>query len=470
MIEKDQGEVAVIFEIDKSMNITIQDYCLPKRERFSPKQLRNAYLAKSLHATQNDKKAQFTLYNFLHDTYDEEKPSEGVPSDSQYAYQTVEVELDDRPPHLRKPRENGEKVEKPKTIDNFFKSIRMPKTFKKTKSLGTLKRIENIEKTKTVDDTQRSFYSSVSDSLPTLGCNPKEPVHSVYKYKPVAKKVRPIVGELPQHFRIVRKIEGDPLKDMPELSRNPPDFTPTGRYTQERKEVIDNAHAEEFLWPEERKLLHHFMMVQEKAFAWNDEERGKFREDFFPPVEMPVVPHTPWVQKNIPIPPGTYDEVCKVVRTKIEAGVFEPSNSSYRSRWFGVLKKDGKSIRIVQSLEPLNAVTIQHSGLPPATDELAEQFAGYSCGAILDMYVGYDERTLAESSRDLTTFQTPYGALRLTTLPMGWTNSVPIFHDDVTYMLREEIPHVTRPYIDDVPIKGPKTRYELPDGGYGNYP
>ena len=49
---------------------------------------------------------------------------------------------------------------------------------------------------------------------------------------------------------------------------------------------------------------------------------------------------------------------------------------------------------------------------------------------------------------------------------MGWTNSVPIFHDDVTYILRDEIPHVTIPYIDDVPCKGPATRYELPDGGY----
>ena len=49
---------------------------------------------------------------------------------------------------------------------------------------------------------------------------------------------------------------------------------------------------------------------------------------------------------------------------------------------------------------------------------------------------------------------------------MGWTNSVPIFHDDVTYILKEEIPDVTIPYIDDVPIKGPKSRYEKSDGTY----
>jgi hypothetical protein len=62
---------------------------------------------------------------------------------------------------------------------------------------------------------------------------------------------------------------------------------------------------------------------------------------------------------------------------------------------------------------------------------------------MLDLYVGYDERALAESSRDYTTFQSPFGALRLTTLPMGWTNSVPIFHDNITFILQAETPHVT---------------------------
>ena len=108
-------------------------------------------------------------------------------------------------------------------------------------------------------------------------------------------------------------------------------------------------------------------------------------------------------------------------------------------------------MHLVHSLEPLNAVTIQHSGVPPYVDHLAEQFAGRPCGGILDLFVGYDERGLAETSRDLTTFQTPFGALRLVTLPMGWTNSVPIFHDDVTHILQEEIPEYTIPYIDDVP-------------------
>ena len=78
---------------------------------------------------------------------------------------------------------------------------------------------------------------------------------------------------------------------------------------------------------------------------------------------------------------------------------------------------------------------------------------------MMDLYVGYDKCALATSLQDYTTFQTPFGTMRLTTLPMGWTNSVPIFHDDVCYILQPEIPHVTQPYIDNIPVRGPATRY-----------
>jgi len=283
------------------------------------------------------------------------------------------------------------------------------------------------------------------------------------KYKPVAQKIKPVIAELPDKFRIIRNIIGDPLRNLPILPKIPPTFTPTGKYTQERKDLFDKLNPG-FLLPAERDLMHYFMMVHEDGFAWETSERGHFREDFFPPIDIPIVPHKPWVQRNIPIPPGLYKEICRLVKDKIDAGVFEPSNSSYRSRWFVVIKKDGKSLRIVQSLEPLNQVTIAHSGVPPFTEQLAEQFAGRACCSMMDLYVGYDERALAPSSRDLTTFQTPYGAMRLTTLPMGWTNSVPIFHDDVTHILQQEIPHVTQPYIDDVPVRGPATRYIQENG------
>jgi hypothetical protein len=70
------------------------------------------------------------------------------------------------------------------------------------------------------------------------------------------------------------------------------------------------------------------MMIHNDTFAWKTLERGHFREDFFPPIDIPVVPHKPWIQHNILIPPGLYDKLCKLVKQKMDAGVFEPSNSS----------------------------------------------------------------------------------------------------------------------------------------------
>ena len=194
---------------------------------------------------------------------------------------------------------------------------------------------------------------------------------------------------------------------------------------EERKEVIEKAHPGDFLLPEEHTLMHQFMSLQDKGFVWTNQQRGHFREDFFPPVEIPTIPHKPWVQCNIPILPGIYEEVCKVIKRKLDAGVYEPSNSSYRSRWFCVVKKDGKTLRIVHSLKPLNKVTIKHTGVTPFTDQIREHFVGRACRGMLNLYIGYDKHGLSEASRDLTTFQLPFGTLQLLTLPMGWTNSVP---------------------------------------------
>jgi len=51
--------------------------------------------------------------------------------------------------------------------------------------------------------------------------NPDKPTqivdYFVKKYKPVALKVKPVLGTLPERFRITREIVGDLLKNMPRL-------------------------------------------------------------------------------------------------------------------------------------------------------------------------------------------------------------------------------------------------------------
>jgi hypothetical protein len=283
-----------------------------------------------------------------------------------------------------------------------------------------------------------------------------------FVYKKVANKTKPVATTLPEDFRIVRHEHPDPLANLSPLPVRPPEFVPTGRFTQERRDQM--ALGKGFLLPEEIKLAEWIVCTHNTAFAWTDDERGCFDPKYFSPIEIPVISHTPWVLRQGPIPRGILNDVTKIIESKWSSGVYEPSSSSYNSRWFCVFKKDGKSLRLVHSLEPLNAVTIKNAAMPPYTDVVAEDFAGRSIYTTLDLYVSFDQRQLHPASRDMTTFNTPLGAFRLTVLPMGWTNSPAVLQGDITHILRPEIPHWTQPFADDVPIKGPRTRYELPDG------
>jgi hypothetical protein len=256
------------------------------------------------------------------------------------------------------------------------------------------------------------------------------------------------------------------LKPLP---TSPPPFQPGTRYSEERKaaQKIDPA---QFLLPDEIELAHWIIRENESAFAWDESEKGSFSPEWFDPIKIPTVDHVPWVLKNIPLPPGIRDRVIDIIKAKIAAGTYEPSNSSYRSAWFCVLKKDGTSLRLVHDLQPLNRVTIRDAAVPPNMDQMAEDFAGRACYGILDLFVAFDQRSLDSKSRDYTTFQTPLGTFRLTAIPMGYTNAAQIMQGDVSFILRDEIPHATTPYIDDVPIKGPRSRYELPDGSFESIP
>ena len=203
--------------------------------------------------------------------------------------------------------------------------------------------------------------------------------------------------------------------------------------------------------------------MNERSIAFAEEERGTFRQDYFSDYQMPVMEHEPWKEKNIPLPPGYRDEILRLLKEKIDAGVYEPAQSSYRSRWFCVAKKNG-DLRIVHDLQQLNSVSVMDAGVPPILEEFVETFAGRTVYTVLDMYWGFYARIVDPKSRDMTTFQTPLGELRIVSLPMGYTNSPAEFQACMMFILQNEVPEKAGVFIDDIPIKGPTTYYPGPDG------
>jgi hypothetical protein len=211
-----------------------------------------------------------------------------------------------------------------------------------------------------------------------------------FVYKKVANKVRLVATTLPDKFHIVRWFHPDPLGGMMPLPTHPLAFMPTGHYTQERCDAM-KIGSDRFLWSEEVKLVKWLFAHHNQAFAWNNKERERFSEEYFDLIVILHILHIPWVLKQGPIPPGIIDKVVHIMKDKLASGVYEHSNSSYRSRWFCVLKKDGKSLRVVHSLEPLNAIAIRDASVSPMTDTLAESFACHSAYSSFDLYISFDQ-------------------------------------------------------------------------------
>ena len=214
------------------------------------------------------------------------------------------------------------------------------------------------------------------------------------------------------------------------------------------------------------QLVWWMVFNHETAFAWTATECGRLDDQYFPPVKIPTIPHTPWILRNIPIPPLSWDQAIQIIKDQITSGMYEPSATAYQSRWFCVLKQDGKTLRLVHNLQPLNAVTIRDSSVPPFVEHLAKLFGRYAVYGMMDLFAEYDQHPLHMDSRDMTTFNSLLGPHHLTTLSMGHTNVVQIYQADMAFILQDELPHHTMPFIDDLPVRSEMSRYQRPDGSY----
>jgi len=228
----------------------------------------------------------------------------------------------------------------------------------------------------------------------------------------------------------------------------------TRKFTQERiDKILKDMESYNFLWPEERDLFVYTLIKNEAAIAFEDEDRGTLKEEYFSPYKIPHVPHKPWQEKGIRIAPALRQRIIDLLQLKIRAGVYEYCQSPYRSRWFCTWNEEKQKLRIVHDLQPLNAVSIKESSIPPHLDQFVNQFLGGKCFTVLDLYWGFDARKMDQASRDMTAFQTPLGLLRITSLPTGYTNSPSEFQECMVFIFQDEIvKQVMNVFIDDAPI------------------
>ncbi|SCV59862.1 uncharacterized protein FFFS_14431 [Fusarium fujikuroi] len=188
------------------------------------------------------------------------------------------------------------------------------------------------------------------------------------------------------------------------------------------------------------------MYNREAALAWDFSECGQLDPIVAPPQVLKVVPHKAWQARDIPIPKGCEAAVIRLLKERLARGVLEESHGAYRNAWFLVAKKDG-NFRLINSATLMNKVTVRDGLSPPHADEFSADFAMCKIISLLDFFSGYDQFPLDEKSRDMTTFNTPMGLLRMCSLPQGATNSVAQFMRNIIRIFRDLIPEVFAPGV-----------------------
>jgi hypothetical protein len=266
----------------------------------------------------------------------------------------------------------------------------------------------------------------------------------------------------------ILKMEREMLKDRepepwdrwltPRFAQTPPGC----RLTEERKKTIQIG---EELRPQERELLFLCLQNREMALAWDRSEMGHIREEVTPPIKIDTVEHKPWQVPGYAVPKALKKVVDDMLMDRLRNGTLEPCYGPYRNYWFLVAKKD-KKYRLINSATRLNKVTIKDAHLPPVPDEFAEEFAGRAIGSYLDWFSGYDQLELDRLCRDMVAIMTDLGLLRQCTILQGATNSVAQFCRVVLRILQDLIPEIAIPFLDDIGVKGPRSRYndeEVPE-------
>ncbi|KAI9464760.1 hypothetical protein F5148DRAFT_1285857 [Russula earlei] len=265
-----------------------------------------------------------------------------------------------------------------------------------------------------VDDVKDSEMEETDVGSDCGGSKPKADgqVAMAKKIKKGQKPKRELLAQVTQQkntMQLKKDVSPDTLLTLLPLPVIPPTFQPGTYLSQEQLDELHlNKHL--FLWPEELKLLQHILKLHESGHTWIEDKKGHFQDDYFSPVKIPIVEHVPWAHRNLPFHSSILGNIIQIFKDKFTTGVCEHFNASYSSHFF-CIKKKSSMLHLVHNLQPLNAVTIHNSSIPPFTDQLIKTMAGRACYTMLDLFVRYDCHMLHINSQDLTTIWSPIGVL-----------------------------------------------------------